>query len=111
MEQVRQLEAEFEVCRKILTAFGDEVRQRILMLMVTGRRSGMRVSEIAEQTELTRPAISHHMQILKDSGIVMSRKEGKLVYYYLDTSCRNVEALLRLFESVRSIIQSGEAYV
>ena len=81
------------------------------MLMVTGRRSGVRVSEIAEQTSLTRPAISHHMQILKDSGIVKSRKEGKFVFYYLDASCQNVEALLRLFESVKSVIQSGEADV
>ena len=111
MDKVKQLEAEFEACRKILIAFGDEVRQKILMLMVTGRRSGVRVSDIAEQTSLTRPAISHHMQILKDSGIVKSRKEGKFVFYYLDASCQNVEALLRLFESVKSVIQSGEADV
>ena len=50
----------------------------------------------------------HHMQILKDAGVVKSRKEGKFVYYYFDATCKNIDALLRLFEDVKRVIQSGK---
>ena len=109
MDKIKRLKAEFEACQKILIAFGDEVRQHLLLLMVTGDRNGVRVSEIAEKTNLTCPAVSHHMQILKDVGIVKSCKEGKFIYYCLDSSCRNVDALIRLFESVKDVIQSDKA--
>ena len=51
--------------------------------MLGGQCGGSRVVDIAEKTNLSRPAVSHHMQILKDAGIVKTRKEGTYVYYYL----------------------------
>ena len=108
MENARKLEQEFNTCQKILTAFGDEVRQELLMLMVMESREGIRVADLADKTSLTRSAVSHHMQILKDAGVLKSRKEGKFVYYYFDATCKNIDALLRLFEDVKRVIQSGK---
>lgn len=45
---------------------------------------GMRVNDIAVATNLSRPAFSHHLQILKDAGIVKVRKEATKNYYYFD---------------------------
>lgn len=47
----------------------------------------MTVSEIVAQFDMTQPSISHHLNVLKNAGIVSSRKEGKEVYYKLDICC------------------------
>ncbi|CAI3251434.1 zinc-binding dehydrogenase [Enterococcus cecorum] len=43
---------------------------------------------ITEKTHLSRPAVSHHIKILKDAGVVEMRKEGTKNYYYLETDNR-----------------------
>lgn len=105
-----KLKQEFYACQKTLTAFGDEVRQRLLLLMVMEDRNGVRVADISEKMELTRPAVSHHMQILKDAGIVQCRKEGKCVYYYFDPNGKKIDALLELFEDVKRILQDDDEH-
>ena len=99
-----ELENEFASCQKLLTAFGDEVRQRLLMVMLKADPSGVRVAEIAAEMKLTPPAVSHHMQILKDAGIVHCRKEGKFIFYYFDSAGHNIDKLLALFTQVKSLI-------
>lgn len=89
---------EFRECQKLFAALGDEVRQQIIAIMMAGECSGTRAVDIAEKTSLSRPAISHHLQILKDAGIVSSRKEGTCIYYYLDP---NAEAMHRLEQLAR----------
>lgn len=76
-EQIEQLTADFEKSRKILIALGDENRQHmILEMMKMGNCSGVRVNEITEKTHLSRPTVSHHLQILKDAGVLKVRREG-----------------------------------
>ena len=67
---VLELEREFHTYQKLLTALGDEVRQKLLFLMLTENRTWVRVVDLVEKTSLTRPAVSHHMQILRDAGII-----------------------------------------
>lgn len=45
----------------------------ILVMMQSGDCNGLRVNDIAAKTRLSRPAVSHHLQILKDAGIVKMR--------------------------------------
>ena len=71
-----QLKTEFKDCQKVLTAIGDESRQYLLSMMIMEKCEGVRVIDLAEKTALSRPAVSHHMQILKDAGFVGMRKEG-----------------------------------
>ena len=69
--KVAALAKDFSSCTKILTALGDETRQHLILeMMGLGNCSGVRVCEITEKTNLSRPAVSHHLQILKDAGIV-----------------------------------------
>ena len=75
-EQIEQLAVDFEKSRKILIALGDENRQHmILEMMKMGNCSGVRVNEITEKTHLSRPTVSHHLQILKDVGVLKVRRE------------------------------------
>ena len=55
---------------------------------------GVRVGEITERTHLSRPAVSHHLQILKEAGILGVRKEGTKNYYYFDSDHRTMKQLI-----------------
>ena len=96
----------FQNCMPLFIALGDEVRLTIIGTLartglydhrgndVTGtiggydasHKQGMNVKEITEQTCLSRPAISHHLKILKDAGLINVRREGTANYYYLTIS-------------------------
>ncbi len=90
-KQRRLLADEFELYRKIFIALGDETRQRIFIVLLEHDAVGMRVPEITEQTHLSRPAVSHHLQILKEAGLINMHRVGTMNYYYVDTaeSCWN----------------------
>ncbi len=82
--EIEDLVREFETCQKTLTAIGDETRQHIILEMSRMDYNGSRVPTIMKKTNLSRPAVSHHLQILKAAGIVKMRKEGRMTFYYLD---------------------------
>lgn len=92
----QEIQDKFNDCRQILTAIGDEVRQSILVtLMQNTCKEGMRVGEITAHTHLSRPAVSHHLKVMKDAGIVRMRKEGTMTFYHI-----NVDA----FEPLKKLV-------
>lgn len=94
-KDIEILAEDFKHCQKILTALGDENRQHmILEMMKMGDCSGVRVNEITKSTNLSRPAVSHHLQILKDAGILKMRREGTKNYYYFDPDMESFELLM-----------------
>lgn len=98
-EEIQKLAAEFEKCRKILVALGDENRQHmILEMMQMGKCTGARVNEITEKTHLSRPAVSHHLQILKEAGILKMRREATKNYYYFDPGMESFSQLMTMLE-------------
>lgn len=105
-ERIREIVKGFGKCRNAFTAIGDETRQLILVVLLESDLSGIRVGEIAKKTHLTRPSVSHHLQILKESGIVAVRKEGTKNYYYLsleETHWKEIVGLINLiYESISS---------
>ena len=85
----------FSASAKILTAIGDETRQHLILeMMKMGHCTGVRVGEITEKTNLSRPAVSHHLQIMKDAGIIKVRREGTKNYYYFDPEMEAFEKLI-----------------
>lgn len=98
-EEIDRLADEFGQCRKILAALGDENRQHmILEMMKMGNCSGVRVNEITEKTHLSRPAVSHHLQILRDAGILKMRRESTKNYYYFDPDMKSFELLADILQ-------------
>lgn len=93
---ISKLANEFRECQKILTAIDDENRQyMIIEMMQMGNCNGVRVGEITEKTHLSRPAVSHHLQILKDTGILNVRKEGTKNYYFFDSDMNAIKRLIK----------------
>ena len=101
---LQQLQQEFRACQGLLTALGDETRQYLVCILLNCDCGGIRVRQLAERTNLSRPSISHHIQILKRAGIVESRREGTQSYYYLAPQSRLVEQALQLFSHIRQIM-------
>lgn len=104
-ERIQGIIDGFQKNRKAFTAIGDETRQIILLVLLESSLSGIRVGQIAEKTHLTRPSVSHHLQILKEAGIVAMRREGTRNYYYLsadETKWKGIADLINLiYESIQ----------
>ena len=68
-------------CVAFCKALGDDTRQRILQMLLEGERS---VGDIANAFATSQPTISHHLNVLKQFGLVTNRKEGKQVFYAIN---------------------------
>jgi ArsR family transcriptional regulator, arsenate/arsenite/antimonite-responsive transcriptional repressor len=106
-KKIELLSSDFVACSKMLTAIGDETRQHLILeMMKMGDCSGVRVGEITEKTNLSRPAVSHHLQIMKDAGIVKMRREGTKNYYYFDPEMEALERLISALQLTMDISKS-----
>lgn len=106
-DKIREVSAGITRSRKLLTALGDENRQHlILTMMQMGDCSGVRVVDVAAKTNLSRPAVSHHLQILKDAGLLKTRKEGTKIYYYFDPDMEGMTSLIRTLTIAVEITQA-----
>jgi ArsR family transcriptional regulator len=74
---------QFQSAQSILVALGDPSRQAIISAMLeNGCDAGMRVGDLTQAVALSRPAVSHHLKILRDAQLVRMEKVGTKHYYY-----------------------------
>lgn len=101
------LAEEFKACQKTLLALGDGNRQHLILeMMQMGECGGVRVGEITQKTNLSRPAVSHHLQILKDAGLIKMRREGTKNYYYFDADTQAMNLLLQMLTHAKEIMEA-----
>lgn len=75
---------------RLLDALGDATRRRIFRSLRGGARS---VGEIARGMDVSRPAVSQHLKVLREAGLVVDRPQGTRRLYSVDTKA--LEALRR----------------
>lgn len=98
-QQISALASSFAACAGLLTALGNETRQHLILeMMQSGRCSGVRVCEITEKTNLSRPAVSYYLQVLKKAGIIKMRKEATKNYYYFELETEDLERLIAMLQ-------------
>jgi DNA-binding transcriptional ArsR family regulator len=78
-EHLTTLPSDWQPIARTLAAIGDEVRQRILLLFEPGER--LTIKQIAEVMSLSRSAVVHHLNVLRQAEILSARKEGKEVFF------------------------------
>ena len=66
-----------------MKALSDPIRREILGLLKSGRHSA---GEIAEKFPISGAAISKHLSVLKDADLIRDTREGKFIFYELNTS-------------------------
>jgi DNA-binding transcriptional ArsR family regulator len=73
--------ADLEEQAELLRVLGHGVRLALLTSLISGERS---VGEIETQTSVGQPALSQQLGILRKAGLVLTRREAKLVFYRID---------------------------
>jgi DNA-binding transcriptional ArsR family regulator len=76
-----------------MDALGDPTRRAIFERLAQGPQA---VGELASQLPISRPAVSQHLKVLKQAGLVSDRAEGTRRLYRLDP--RGIEALRAYFD-------------
>jgi DNA-binding transcriptional ArsR family regulator len=80
---------------RFLTALGDPVRQRIVLLLSADR---LNVGDLADRVRLSPPAVSHHLKVLSDAGVLAQDRAGRERLYRVNaTRCQELAERLRQF--------------
>lgn len=67
----------------LFKALNDSTRRQILDLL---RGGDLNAGDIAERFEMSKPSISHHLDLLRQAGLVESVKQGQFILYSLNTT-------------------------
>lgn len=87
----------FRSCIPIFQTLSDPHRQDIILLLA--EHDTLTVNEITEQSKLSRPAISHHLKLLKECGIIQVEQQGTQRFYSLSLES-SVSLLKDLIDTV-----------
>jgi ArsR family transcriptional regulator, arsenate/arsenite/antimonite-responsive transcriptional repressor len=78
----RALPSPWRRIARMFVALGDPHRQRILLMFERGER--LNVGQIVAASTLSRTAVSHHLRVLREAGVLQREKIGKEVYFWPD---------------------------
>ena len=67
----------------LFKALNDSTRREILELL---KKGDLTAGDIADRFNITKPSISHHLDLLKQAGLVHSTKNGQFILYSLNTT-------------------------
>ena len=81
----------------MLSAMGTETRLRIMRLLLTAHPAGLVVGEIGEELEIPNSTLSHHLDKLKNEGLVNVRRESTFLCYTANTEA--LQQILRFLYS------------
>lgn len=76
----------------LFKALNDPTRREILEML---RKRDMTAGEIADGFNISKPSISHHLDLLKQAGLVEGIKQGQFIYYSLNTTV--VDEIIKWF--------------
>ena len=67
----------------LFKALNDATRREILEIL---KEKDLTAGEIADHFNISKPSISHHLDILKQAGLLVADKEGQFIFYSLNTT-------------------------
>src|SRR5438045_8803306 len=69
----------------MLSAMGTEARLRIMQLLLSAHPEGLVVGEIQEELDIPNSTLSHHLDKLKNEGVVQARRDSTFLHYTANT--------------------------
>ncbi len=81
MEELRLDITKLEAAASKLRAIAHPMRIAIIELLNTGNK--LNVTQIYKKLNIEQASASHHLNILKNKGVLLSKREGKKIYYFL----------------------------
>ena len=103
-EEIKKTLKTFNSCVPFFIAMSDEYRQQLIMDIAEAGKEGINVTNLSAKSNLSRPAISHHLKVLKDSGLIKPRKVGTQIFYQLNLS-EKFKAVSELIAAMENILQ------
>lgn len=99
MKEIASIPNEWQNISELFLALGDAHRQRILLSFEKGER--LNILQIAASSQLSRTAVTHHLNVLKQSGALRSEKIGKEVFFWIDKPhmIQHIQAVLTYIEN------------
>ncbi|MEU8895730.1 metalloregulator ArsR/SmtB family transcription factor [Nocardia sp. NPDC048505] len=99
----------FRAARPLLAALGDERRQEIVQRLIEAG-GVLTVGEIANAIELSQPAVSHHLKILRDAGVLGVQRVGTTRRYNLEIGSGTLEPLVDMVRGITECLaeQGGD---
>ena len=93
---------------RVFKQLGDESRLKILLALC--QEGELHVSALCDLLGQTQPAVSHHLTLLRMSGLVGYRRQGKNNFYHVESSlvCELLEQLFADTDNVQQTLQFGE---
>jgi len=99
VDYLREKVLEVAGLSEIFKVLGDETRTKVLFLLA---QQELCVCDLAAVLEMSLPAVSHHLRLLKALRLVKYRRDGKMVYYSLDD-----EHILNLIREAQAHFAEG----
>ncbi len=92
---------------RVMKALGQSTRLKILMLLASREQC---VCELERIIDVSQPAISQHMRVLKAAGLVKERRDGQWIYYRLDKENMGgtLQSFLAAFDDPRGAVKDME---
>ena len=75
----RSCDCDYKTLVGVFKALSDESRQKILLALE--EEGELRVAELVERFGISQPTMSHHLGVLRNTGLVNDRREGQSIYY------------------------------
>lgn len=91
---------------EILKVLADGTRLKIILLL---SKQEMAVCELIAALNLSQPAVSHHLKLLKQAGLIQDNREGKWILYTINKENFNIctQDLKTFFEEVQNNLGQG----
>ena len=87
----------------LFKAFNDPTRREILEMLKNG---DMTAGDIADHFEMSKPSISHHLELLRQADLVLSVKRGQFIFYSLNMTV--MDEILAWFVKFRGEVKTAE---
>ena len=104
-EELHRTREILKSCLPMFIALGDEFRQQLIIDIAAAGEKGINVTDLSESAQLSRPAISHHLKVLKDMGLITPKKIGTQIFYKLSIH-KDLEKLSDFLTSISNVIES-----
>ena len=107
-KRIEDLRKDILSLRTVFLTLGEETRQLILLTLLEQEPKELRDNEIAQHTYLSRSAVSHHLQILKNAGLLKMRKEGIKNYYSIKKQTMIFYQMKEMFFKIECTIKEKQ---
>ena len=104
LEELHNFHRLFKTCTPLFIALADEYRQKLILDIVDAGKDGINVSNLSAKSNLSRPAISHHLKVLKDCDLIRPKKIGTQIFYQLNIT-ENFSILSELINSIQNVLK------